>query len=146
MNNLLDKYDSSRPQARSATRSLEDMTAQQVREFDWAKHEKELDHLVAVKVMGWMYVEDTGECGCGMECCRQRYYRKPKENQVIMRHDWHPSTDMNDAMTVAEKFNWFRLLKCPLGYDVWMFQKCPPGQDKSPARAICIAALIAKKK
>ncbi len=77
MTNLLDKYDL--------------MTAQQVREKDWTNDE--LDHLVACKVMGWKKIQFAGKPAWEIDKDR---IRRPE--------DWHPSSDMNDAMTVAGEF------------------------------------------
>ncbi len=126
MNNLLDKDDS--------------MTAQQVREFDWTGHEKRLDELVALHVMGWR-----------LDNPLDAYYRTGGHPRCVS--SWHPSTDMNDAMKVAGKFENYQITKAFaaimigkvgnfLSKAIWA--NCGIIDKKTP-RAICIATLIAEK-
>lgn len=131
MNNLLDNYDK--------------MTADQVRKHPWT--DEELDHLVAVKVMGWerKRIRYTGEVAVFIFFCDGK--------EQCWQDNWHPSTDMNDAMTVAGEFEVFELeMQCNKKFVASLLpiksiedSLLLSYLDKSPSRAICIAALLAKK-
>ncbi len=125
------------------------MDQDQVRKHKWT--DDELDHLVAVKVMGWELKLTIPECeDCG---CKVPYYfckvGKNTEGQ-IKKKDWHPSTDMNDAMMAARKFDRFEILTVHLGEELvrlFLPKNIYPFESRAKplSRAICIAALIAEK-
>ena len=105
---------------------------------------RELDALVAEKVMGWEYfpAQATGMF------VRLGYFFDPVSGEA--HHHWSPSTDISAAWEVVEKMSeqWpqYQLAKIEDGWSVmWGFDGYgwPEATGKTAPEAICKAALLA---
>lgn len=109
---------------------------------------RELDALVAAKVMGWKtitvntpyrYVKNAG--GCIVDGTAERL------SAGLIPHQWFPSRDIADAWEVVEKMNDCLHLKQHGKDGIWEAFFCISGPDmegsgETASLAICRAALL----
>lgn len=110
----------------------------------------ELNELSAVKVMGYSY---RGYC----EDAPAYPYVSPDPNGKLVMYDeeefykwWSPTSDMNDAMELANKFNTHQITKSHTGfshselpYRAIVGKNQNVAYSDSPSRAITIASILA---
>lgn len=103
---------------------------------------REINHLVAVKVMNWVQGKYAKEW----------YYKKNNgqiHGVVKLVKDWNPSTDIADALQVVEKWNLYKIYKVNNKYICWIYDESNNEEIFYEAEAptlplaICLAALKA---
>ncbi len=89
----------------------------------------ELDEKMA-KVMEW-HTKHLGRL----------WWCDSKEHPIIETKNWHPSTDISQAMMVLEKTGyWFLIDNCEKEWRVFCYppNRITTGQDKNLSMAICL--------
>lgn len=96
---------------------------------------RELDAIVAEKMMGWEYfpAQVTGTF------VRLGYFFDPVSGEA--HHHWSPSTDISAAWEVVEKFEYIDVRSFKDHYGCTVYGKTMTG--KTAPEAICKAALLA---